>query len=79
MKHLSTLIVLIGFWSLAKTESILINNIEIEWTNRGTQTDFVIRTAIDKSIASITSAWLGFGFNSAQNMVKLKYKKNLIL
>lgn len=72
------LLLLVNFLllKLISCESVQISNINIDWTNRGTQTDFVISSSLDSGL-SLNNAWLGFGFNP--RMVKLKMKKKCFL
>ena len=47
---------------------ITLLNVEINFTNRGIQTDFVVRTTLDGTI-NLNNVWLGIGFNSQSKMV----------
>ena len=48
---------------LFKCESITVSNIEIKWTNVGTQTNFQISSSLGNGLLP-SNAWLAFGFNS---------------
>ena len=53
-------------------------NVAITSTNRGTQTDFVVRTNFGGSM-NLNNVWLGIGFNSGRSMVcNFKYEIKLI-
>ena len=55
---------------------IIINNVQISFENRGTKTDFTIKTNFqlkNNSAGSINlnNVWIGIGFNSAPVMVNI--------
>jgi hypothetical protein len=49
--------------ALIKCESLTVSNIEINWTNLGSQTNFKISSSLANGILPL-NAWLAFGFNS---------------
>lgn len=70
MKHFEVLLVVVNLISLIRPESIVIENVRINWTNQGTRTDFVISSSLDSSV-NVNNVWLGFGFSNV--MVKEKF------
>lgn len=73
MKFSIYLIVLIlfvteGCQAQANSTILLLNNIEISFMNRGSRTDFYIRSPLGSNV-NPNRAWLGVGFNSAARMV----------
>ena len=74
------LIVLFCLFYQISCEYVQISNINIEWRNKGTQTDFVISSPLSNGL-SLNNAWLGFGFASQMVRIYTFYlvKKNRIL
>ena len=71
MKLFSPLAVLLAMSSLIMIDcdSIKMSNVYIKWTINGNQTDFEVRSSLDKQL-SLTNAWLSFGFSS-QMVIKI--------
>lgn len=63
MNALSIITLILMKTLTAECESVKILNIDIKWTNRGTQTDFSIQSALGNGLV-LNNAWLGFGFNN---------------
>ena len=62
------IILISNFILLANCDTIRLSNINIKWTNQGNQTDFEIRSSLDKRL-SLTNAWLSFGFSSQMVLI----------
>ena len=62
-------IVAFVFFQLTYAQQVTIGGVQIAYTNRGSQTDFVVTTNFGGSI-NVANAWLGIGFNLEQEMVK---------
>jgi hypothetical protein len=69
MKIFLKVVILIShFILLTKCDVIRLFNVKIKWTNRVNQTDFEIRSSLDKRL-SLTNAWLSFGFSSQMMVI----------
>ena len=57
---------------LCSSQSLNVSNIHVEWKNRGSQTDFTMKSSLGNGV-STSMGWMGIGFE--QQTVKLnKFK-----
>ena len=64
------LVVLLGLLGHIHGETLNLGGFQITWTNRGQQTDFTVSSPLGNGITA-NSAWIGFGLNKIQMMVRL--------
>ena len=69
IRTLRLIIVNLIFFQFTIAQQLTIGVVQISYTNRGSQTDFVVTSNFGGSI-NVQNAWLGIGFNSVQGMVK---------
>ena len=54
---------------LCASQSLNVSNIHVEWKNRGSQTDFTMKSSLGNGV-STSMGWMGIGFE--QQTVSLK-------
>lgn len=69
------LILIVGVHIVSGQQSITLNNVIVNFLNRGSQTDFFLISNFPNSGVNVNNAWVGVGLNSNNKMVNTKKMK----